>query len=220
MRLKRGKYQAAKEGVWQVTGKTPFGWRSVRINGMWTLEPGERHGVLMRIYDLLESGENYCSIARILNEEGEPTPRGGAYWRHQTVKAIAENPVNCGMNRYGARVMVREFDKETFEVRKTKKNNPNPQITRGLWFGNGTLSIERFERLVGKSVASARLHKGVPRIRGDDPDFNALLTASQPSNWSSSSNHWMAQYPLMNLTPFIFIGSSIPLNAIFCPVGT
>lgn len=158
-RLKRGKYQAAKEGVWQATGKEPFGWRSIRVNGMWTLEPSERHSVLMHIYDLLESGENYSSIARILNEEGEPTPRGGEHWRHQTVKAIAENPVNCGMNRYGARVMVREFDKETFEVRKMKKNNANPQLTRGLWFGNGTLSIERFERLVGKSVASARLHK-------------------------------------------------------------
>ena len=76
-RLKRGKYQAAKEGVWQATGKEPFGWRSIRVNGMWTLEPSERHGVLMHIYDLLEAGENYCSIARILNEEGEPTPRGG-----------------------------------------------------------------------------------------------------------------------------------------------
>lgn len=158
MRLTRGKYQAAREGVWQASGKPPFGWRSVRVNGMWTLEPSERHADLMRIYDLLEAGENYCSIARLFEAEGLPTPKGGDHWRHQTVKAIAENPVNCGMNRYGAHTVVREFDKGTFEVRKARKKNPKPQLTRGLWFGNGTIPVERFERLVRKSVASARLY--------------------------------------------------------------
>lgn len=157
-RLKRGKYQAAKEGVWQASGKPPFGWRSVRVNGMWTLEPSDRHQDLMRIYDLLEAGENYCAIARIFDDEGIPTPKGGDHWRHQTVKAIAENPVNCGMNRFGAHTVVREFDKETFEVRKARKKNPSPQLTRGLWFGNGTIPVDRFERLVKKSVASARLY--------------------------------------------------------------
>ncbi len=157
-RLKRGKYQAAREGVWQASGKPPFGWQSVRVNGMWTLEPSERHADLMRIYDLLEAGENYCGIARIFEAEGLPTPKGGDHWRHQTVKAIAENPVNCGMNRFGAHTVVREFDKQTFEVRKARKKNPNPQLTRGLWFGNGTIPIDRFERLVSKPVASARLH--------------------------------------------------------------
>lgn len=158
-RLKRGKYQAAKEGVWQSSGRVPFGWRSVRVKGMWTLEPGDRHADLMRIYDLLEAGENYCSIARIFDAEGIPTPRGGEHWRHQTVKAIAENPVNCGMNRYGAHIIVRRFDKATFEVRKGREKNPSPQLTRGLWHGNGTISVERFERLVRKPVASARLHE-------------------------------------------------------------
>ena len=157
-RLRRGKYQAAKEGVWQASGKPPFGWRSVRVNGMWTLEPSERHADLMRIYDLLEAGENYSAIARIFDDEGIPTPKGGDHWRHQTVKAIAENPVNCGMNRFGAHTIVREFDKETFEVRKARKKNPSPQLARGLWCGNGTISVDRFERLVKKSVASARLY--------------------------------------------------------------
>ena len=157
-RLKRGKYQAAREGVWQASGKPPFGWRSVRVNGMWTLEPSERHADLMRIYDLLEAGENYSAIARIFDAEGIPTPKGGTHWRHQTVKAIAENPVNCGLNRFGAHIVVREFDKETFEVHKARKKNPTPQLTRGLWSGNGTIAQDRFERLVRKPVASARLY--------------------------------------------------------------
>lgn len=46
-----------------------------------------------------------------------------------------------------------------------------------------------------------------------------LLTASMPSNWSTSSNHTHAQYPVVNLVPFSFSGSSAPRNTMRCPVG-
>lgn len=158
-RLVRGKYQAAKEGVWQSTGRTPYGWKAVRIKGLWQLEPDENHESMLRIYDLLESGENYSSIARILTEDGIPTPRGGDHWRHQTVKSIAENVANCGLVMYGKRHVVREFDRDTFGVVKTKRNNPEPIVSRGLHYGKGGISEERFERLTKKSVNNARLHK-------------------------------------------------------------
>lgn len=46
-----------------------------------------------------------------------------------------------------------------------------------------------------------------------------LLTASMPSNWSSSSNHTTAAYPRVNFTPLSFSGSSAPRNTMRCPVG-
>ena len=77
-RLRRGKYESAKEGRWQATGHDPFGWKSVRIGGAWQLRPDDRHGDLLRIYDMLDGGMTYVGVSEAFNCEGVPTKRGGA----------------------------------------------------------------------------------------------------------------------------------------------
>lgn len=158
MRLTRGKHQAAREGIWQSTGRTPYGWRAVRVGLDWTLEPDENHHHMLRIYDLLEQGMGWATIAGIYNAEGVPRSRGGKRWTPSAVQAIARNPANCGMVTYAKNTTVREFDPETFRVVKKKVKNPNPIIVPGLHMGKGGISQERFERIIG-DVRLAKVHK-------------------------------------------------------------
>ena len=160
-RLTRGKYQAAREGIWQSTGRTPYGWRAVRVGLDWTLEPDGNHHHMLRIYDLLEEGKGWKTIADIYNAENVPRSRGGKHWTPAAVQAIARNPVNCGMVTYAKNITVREFDPETFTVRKRRVKNAEPIIARGLHYGRGGITPERFAALVG-DVRMAKAHADRP----------------------------------------------------------
>jgi DNA invertase Pin-like site-specific DNA recombinase len=160
-RLNRGKRQAAREGIWQATGRTPYGWRAVRVGLDWTLEPDGNHHHMLRIYDLLEEGKGWATIAAIYNAEGIPRPRGGKKWTPSAVQAIARNPANCGMVTYAKTLTVREFDPETFAVVKRKVKNPEPIVARGLHYGKGGITPERFQALVG-DVRMAKSHADRP----------------------------------------------------------
>lgn len=159
-RLIRGKVRSAKEGRWQSTGRTPYGWMAVRIRGIWQLRPDENHPHMLRIYDLLESGYGFSAIADIYNREHIPTARGGYHWTAAAVRAIALNPANCGYVRYGQRHVQRVFDPETFEVHKVRVKNDDPIIVKGLHYGTGGISKERFDRITAKLTESARVHAG------------------------------------------------------------
>ena len=160
-RLTRGKYQAAREGIWQSTGRTPYGWRAVRVGLDWTLEPDENHHHMLRIYDLLEEGQGWQTIANIYNAENVPRARGGKRWTAAAVQAIARNPANCGMVTYAKRKTVREFDPDSFAVVKRKVKNAAPIVARGLHFGNGGIAPERFEAIIG-DVRLAKTHADKP----------------------------------------------------------
>lgn len=157
-RLIRGKTRSAEEGRWQATGRTPYGWIAVRIRGIWQLRPDENHPHMLRIYDLLEAGYGFSAIADIYNREHVPTARGGYHWTAAAVRAITLNPANCGYVRYGQRHVQRVFDPETFEVRKVRVKNDNPIIVKGLHYGTGGISKERFDRITAKFTESARVH--------------------------------------------------------------
>lgn len=149
-RLIRGRIRSAQEGRWQATGRAPYGWRAVRIGGVWQLEPDENHGVMLRIYDLLESGAGCQGVADMLNAEGIATPRGADRWMSDAIRTIAKNEANCGYTAYGKRETKRVFDPETFQVRKTSVKNDKPTVlVKGLHFGKGGISEERFERITG-----------------------------------------------------------------------
>lgn len=160
-RLTRGKYRSAQEGRWQATGRTPYGWRAVRIAGLWQLRPDENHCHMLRIYDLLESGLTPWDVANIYNAEGIPTPRGGDHWTAAIVRAIALNPANCGYVVFGKHKTMRVFDPETFETKKVRVQNDKPVMVKGLHYGTGGISEERFERITGRLVESAHLRKGL-----------------------------------------------------------
>jgi site-specific DNA recombinase len=159
-RLKRGKEEAAREGIWQSSGRTPFGWRGVRINGLWTLEPDERHADMLRMYDMAESGMPVSRISKVLNAEGVETARGGYHWTPAAVRAVVLNPANAGFVVYGKHSTKKVFDPETFAVKKVRYSNDNPIVVKGLHFGNGGISPERFERVKSILEASPRLKWG------------------------------------------------------------
>lgn len=56
--------------------------------------------IVNRIFDLYIDGNSYFKIARLFNEEGIPTKRGG-HWARSTIKSIINNPLYIGKVRYG-----------------------------------------------------------------------------------------------------------------------
>lgn len=145
-RLTLGKARSAKRGVFQSSGRAPYGWRSVRINGQWTLEPDEDHENLLRIYDMLESGMGFKTIRDVFRAEGVPTKRGGT-WSTGALQQIARNPVNCGYIRYGYRKTIRELDRDTLGVKKRMVRDNSVKPVKGLHYGKGGISKERFDRI-------------------------------------------------------------------------
>lgn len=159
-RLVRGRADAALEGSYLTSGRAPFGWRSVRIKGMWTLEPDENHGNMLRIYDMLDAGLGYSAIADVFNSEGILTLHGGKKWTPTAIRQIAGNPVNCGMITYGRRKTQRVFDPETFEVHKETRLSDDYIQVRGLHYGKGGISEERFSRIAASIQDAARVKRG------------------------------------------------------------
>lgn len=159
-RLTRGKISSAEEGRWLATGRPPYGWKAVRIKGLWQLRPDENHCHMLRIYDLLEDGYGYSTIAGIYNREHVPLARGGFHWTTTAIRAISSNPANCGYVRYSARKVTRVFDPDTFEVSKRRVKNENPIIAKGLHYGTGGIEKERFDRILKMHTDSARVHVG------------------------------------------------------------
>lgn len=77
----------------ELTGRTPYAWNS---DG--TLRP-DRARVARRIYERFAEGVSITGIARELNSDKIPSPRGGK-WAQPTVKAILTNPRYCGFVSY------------------------------------------------------------------------------------------------------------------------
>lgn len=163
-RLKLGKYESAREGRWQSTGRTPYGWKAVRINGLWQLRPDENHKNMLRIYDMLEAGMGIVKISNVYNDEHIPTAHGGYHWTAAAVREVAKNPANCGYVRFGYHLNVKEFDPETFEVKKRRALNPEPLIVKGLHFGTGGIDKERFDRIMAKMTEESRKHQGLKLV--------------------------------------------------------
>ena len=159
-RLVRGRADAAREGSFLSSGRTPYGWRGVRINGMWTLEPDENHENLLRIYDMIDAGCGFGAIADMFNSEGVPTVRGGKRWTPTAIRQIAGNAVNCGMIAYGKNRIQRVFDPETFEVHKETRPSDDYILVKGLHYGKGGISEERFKRIAESIGNGARLKRG------------------------------------------------------------
>ncbi|MEU5347500.1 recombinase family protein [Streptomyces sp. NPDC020766] len=77
----------------ELTGRTPYAW-----NPDGTLRP-DRARVARRIYERFAEGASITGIARELNGDNIPSPRGGK-WAQPTVKAILTNPRYCGFVSY------------------------------------------------------------------------------------------------------------------------
>jgi DNA invertase Pin-like site-specific DNA recombinase len=82
--------QLAREERRPFTSNGPH-WLSLTpdVNGdpIWTPLP-ERVAIVRRIFDLKEDGLGYAKIARLMNEEHAPTPRGRGGWSESTVSEL------------------------------------------------------------------------------------------------------------------------------------
>ncbi|WP_405854431.1 recombinase family protein [Streptomyces sp. NBC_00090] len=83
----------AEAAAGELTGRTPYAW-----NPDGTLRP-DRARTARRVYDQFAAGGSITGIARDLNQDEIPSPRG-TKWAQPTVKAILTNPRYCGFVSY------------------------------------------------------------------------------------------------------------------------
>jgi site-specific DNA recombinase len=97
-RVGAGKALGRKRGR-HVHGSIPFGYRS---KGRGELEVVEEQAAIVRqIFRAAKEGDSPARIARDLNADGVPSPRGGG-WSRQGVTRMIRNPIYAG-ERYGVK---------------------------------------------------------------------------------------------------------------------
>lgn len=171
-RLCDGVKDAVRAGCY-VGGVEPYGWRKVRINRKWTLEPDPiEHPRLMTMYDLVDyEGYTPHGVKLYAEEQGWPTSKGKLVWKKQTIRDILCNDLNAGYVTHGKHKIVDGVDKETLDPVRCLKivGEEDPDFVRaeGLHMGNGTISMERLERVRRK------IHTGVPL--GDEREIKNMF---------------------------------------------
>lgn len=172
-RLTNGVKDAVREGCY-MGGVEPYGWNRVRINRKWQLEPDPvEHPRLMTFYDLIDYED--CSVGdvkRYAEDHGWPNPSGGAIWKKQTLRDMLCNDVNAGYVSHGKHKTVEDADEVTLDPIKVRRvvGDDDPDFVRaeGLHMGNGTISMERLERIRRK------IHRRLPT--NDDKSLKNILS--------------------------------------------
>lgn len=92
VRILRSHRQLAEQG--RPPGGYGYGYRpGVGADGRPTLEVVESEAVLIRrMAQMVLDGHSNGAIAKVLNDEGHPTARGGTEWRRTAVRAILQSP--------------------------------------------------------------------------------------------------------------------------------
>jgi site-specific DNA recombinase len=123
-RSRRGKRHKAREGVVNVLGGAPYGYRYVKktdTSAAYYQVIESEAGVVRLVFHLYTKEHlNIRAIARSLNERGIPTRTGKTRWERSTVWGLLRNPAYQGKACYG----------------KTEQR-PRQRITRPLRQRNG-----------------------------------------------------------------------------------
>lgn len=155
-RLMRGRIQAVKEGCW-INGDAPYGWKKERIKRKWQLVPHEvNHARMIEMTDMAEAGASCWAIKKHLDDMRWPSPSGKGEWSQRSVRNVVTSLANVGYVYFGVRKTTAVMDPETFSVSKEIRRNPDFLLCKGLHWGNGTISEEKYERIV------ANVCKGIP----------------------------------------------------------
>ena len=84
-----------------VVGRVPFGYRLTGQRKHTRVEIVEEEAsVVRRIFALRESRASFGAIAKALNADGVPTPKGAGQWQMARVWDIVENPAYRGVLRW------------------------------------------------------------------------------------------------------------------------
>ena len=105
MAVKAGLIRRRERGLYSA-GHTPFGYHRERNeDDERVLVIDEEQAPWVRcVFDLYLDGWGYAAIARQLEAEGVPSPKGGGLWCHYTVRKILFNPVYAGFIRSGGKL--------------------------------------------------------------------------------------------------------------------
>ena len=142
-RLVSGKEEAVRQGQY-IGSIAPFGWRKVVRGRMKTLEPGDDHRELVRIYEDIASWRRTPDkIADDFNQIGFATPRG-KHWDGGTVSYIVRNPVNKGYVRWNQRKTVKVLD-DGMAAKKSRRKTEDQILVEGLHRGTGDISDDLWQ---------------------------------------------------------------------------
>ena len=84
-----------------IVGRVPFGYRITGQRKHTCVEiVEEQASVVRRIFALRESRASFGAIAKALNADGVPTPKGAGQWQMARVWDIVENPAYRGIIRW------------------------------------------------------------------------------------------------------------------------
>ncbi|WP_437911852.1 recombinase family protein [Sorangium sp. So ce302] len=125
-RCRRGKLHRARQGMVNPLSTAPYGYRYVRRSDA---EPAHYEivrseaNVVRAIFDAFVHQQTPLrTIARRLNTQQIPTPRGGC-WRGSRLHELLRNPAYMGQAAYGKR--------ESVESRPLRPRRSKPRIARG-----------------------------------------------------------------------------------------
>ena len=136
-RTRRGKIAKAKAGKWVGAGFVPYGFRKVGIKQQSRLEIDEQEAMtIRRIFDMYVGQNGYAptpmkTIARILTQEGVPTPKRGykigrGWWSH-TIHSIIDRPTCLGTFQFGGITIelpeLAIIDRETYEAGQNRRES-------------------------------------------------------------------------------------------------
>jgi site-specific DNA recombinase len=134
-RTRRGKIAKAKAGKWVGAGFVPYGFRKVGTKQDSRLEIDEYEArIVRRIFDMYVGQNGYeptamKRIARILTQEGVPTPKRGykigrGWWSH-TIHSIIDRPTCLGIFQFGGvKIEMPELaiiDQETYDAAQKRR---------------------------------------------------------------------------------------------------
>lgn len=153
-RLQRGRLASVKEGKW-VGNTPPYGYRRVKLSqdkGFWLEPDPETAPVVRNIFHWYVEGRSdgtvihpmgLQAICTKLNQSGIPSPSHQT-WSASTLRDLLQNPVYCGLIRWGWRKQQKTYHKATGTWQATRSRAAfgeypvyqglhEPLVTRECW---------------------------------------------------------------------------------------
>lgn len=177
-RMRNGKQARATSGVQPARSMPPYGYHIVTKKdieeGRYPAEAVGTYRIIeanvptvLAIFALYDDGTSLRQIARTLETQGTPTPKGGKVWYASTVRSVLENPAFKGEASYGRKQT--QSGEDLMQVR-----NPEQRLACGRRF---VLQPENsWTKIAVPAIVDAALWERCRvRLQGNIADKQALL---------------------------------------------
>ena len=184
LNITNGMLRAAEKGSW--SGCAPYGYRCIGevLNKQLVLDVSLKVGTVLRTFELSAAGESGEGIARILNADGIPSPKGGQ-WLGTVVLDILRRPVYYGEHRWNYQTVGKYYstqngrpvkrsghwmDADQERARKETRDPSDWVVIPGHW--PAIVSRELWDQ-VQQQIANNSRHR--PKNQGRSYRFSSLL---------------------------------------------